>query len=109
MLDRLLCPQRWSEPEVSFDPRWKHYVIYHLGRHVTNIQTFPRILPIALSAALLLALSLLPACGGPDPDVPALSSTPREQARRHVNLGVAYLAQFLPGRATEDRKVPSVA
>ncbi|MCZ6649340.1 MAG: FG-GAP-like repeat-containing protein [Acidobacteria bacterium] len=69
---------------------------------MTNIQTFPRILPIALSAALLLALSLLAACGGPDPDVPALSATPREQARRHVNLGVAYLAQFQPAHARSE-------
>ncbi len=65
---------------------------------MTNRHPFPRILPITLSAGLL----LLTACGGPGQEAPALSSTPREQARRHVNLGVAYLAQFQPGQARSE-------
>jgi len=51
-----------------------------------------------LSGCLLMVLS---GCRS-GPPAPEPVDEAREAARRHVNLGVAYLAQFLPGKATEE-------
>ncbi|MFQ5719697.1 MAG: FG-GAP-like repeat-containing protein [Acidobacteriota bacterium] len=59
----------------------------------------------AARSALLALVMLAAACTSSPPSPPApptTGETPREMARRHVNRGVAYLSQFLPGKAMEE-------
>ena len=55
---------------------------------------------------VLVSLALATACGGQPAgereSAAAAEAGARERARRHTNRGVAYLAQFLPGKAIEE-------